>query len=343
MIRIFLERPCTSTTTSHSSFRDGYPHKPDTAHKTCRSWAYDAITYQAQDLICSGRLDPTLVRAVAGDGMARKIADVAGSISSTLLAKLHKKMNIHETQTIVPVIRAILFSRPMTHSGRIRSAVTGCEETCNKFMLLQQSPLTLSFCYTTFFISSASHMMADVEGALSLAARQELRTSLLHDLDPFISSIPKIELHIHIEGIITPEMKWTFANRNGITLTNPRTGTVFSTLDEYRDSHDPMKPHNGERMNNSQETLSFFEAYYSGFEVLKTRQDYYDLAMTYYERAAAMNVRYCEIFFDPQGHTRTGTAWDTMMLGFREAQVRAETNLKVGIIRQIMCTIAHSL
>lgn len=185
--------------------------------------------------------------------------------------------------------------------------------------------------------------MADVEGALSLAARQELRTSLLNDLDPFIAAIPKVELHVHIEGIITPEMKWTFASRNGITLTNPRTGTVFSTLDEYRDSHDPMKPYSGERMNNAQETLSFFEAYYSGFEVLKTRQDYCDLAMTYFERAAAMNVRYCEIFFDPQGHTRTGTAWDTMMLGFREAQVKAKTALNVGIIRVTSTIEAHVL
>jgi len=82
-------------------------------------------------------------------------------------------------------------------------------------------------------------------------------------------------------------------------------------------------------MNNAEETMSFFEAYYSGFEVLKTKQDYFELAMHYFERAAGMNVRYCEVFFDPQGHTRTGTTWETMMSGFREAMVEAELELNV--------------
>ncbi|KAK4949528.1 hypothetical protein LTR10_012146 [Elasticomyces elasticus] len=82
-------------------------------------------------------------------------------------------------------------------------------------------------------------------------------------------------------------------------------------------------------MNNSEETLSFFEAYYGGFEVLKTKQDYYDLGMHYFHRAAEMNVRYCELFFDPQGHTKTGITWGVMMGGFREAQEEAERELNV--------------
>ena len=43
-----------------------------------------------------------------------------------------------------------------------------------------------------------------------------------------------------------------------------------------------------------------------------------------------MNVRYCEIFFDPQGHTRTGVTWETMMCGFRAAQEDAEKRLGVS-------------
>jgi len=176
--------------------------------------------------------------------------------------------------------------------------------------------------------------MCDVENALPVAARQELRTSLSTRIDPFILQIPKVELHVHIEGTITPELKWKFAQRNGMTLKHPRTGVVFSSLEEFQKSHDPMESCNGERMNNSEETLSFFEAYYGGFEVLKTKQDYYDLAMHYFERAASMNVRYCEIFFDPQGHIRLGTAWETMMTGFHEAQDTAKRDLEVrNIIR----------
>lgn len=172
--------------------------------------------------------------------------------------------------------------------------------------------------------------MCDVENALPLADRLELKESILKTKDTFVLAVPKVELHIHIEGIITPALKWKFSQRNGITLTHPRTGAVFQTLEEYEDSHENTKPKNGRLMKNDEETFSFFEAYYGGFEVLKTKQDYYDLAMHYFERAAVMNVRYCEIFFDPQGHTRLGTKWETMMGGFNQAQKTAEKDLNVS-------------
>ncbi|KAK1086361.1 hypothetical protein LTR33_001597 [Friedmanniomyces endolithicus] len=171
--------------------------------------------------------------------------------------------------------------------------------------------------------------MADVENALPIASRRELRQSLDQTSDPFIERIPKVELHIHIEGTLTPELKWEFAQRNAMPLKHPRTGTVFSSLAELQDSHDTMKASNGDRMDNAEETMSFFEAYYGGFLVLKTKRDYFDLAMHYFERAARMNVRYCEVFFDPQGHTRTGVTWEIMMGGFREAQEKAWKELKV--------------
>lgn len=171
--------------------------------------------------------------------------------------------------------------------------------------------------------------MADVEGALPLEARRELRVSIAETSDPLVEALPKVELHVHIEGTLTPALKWKFSQRNGMTLKHPRTGVTFSTLEELQDSHDSFKTLSGDRMNNEQETLSFFEAYYGGFEVLKTTQDYHDLAMHYFERVARMNVRYCELFFDPQGHTRTGVTWKTMMDGFRSAQEKAEKDLKV--------------
>jgi adenosine deaminase len=172
--------------------------------------------------------------------------------------------------------------------------------------------------------------MADVEGALSIADRRELRASIASTKNPLVEAIPKVELHVHIEGTLTPELKWKFSQRNGMVLKHPRTGAVFSTLKELKDSHDTMKSADGDRLDNEEETLSFFEAYYGGFEVLKTTEDYHDLAMHYFERAAAMNVRYCELFFDPQGHTRTGTTWETMMTGFRSAQDKAEKDLNVS-------------
>jgi adenosine deaminase len=44
---------------------------------------------------------------------------------------------------------------------------------------------------------------------------------------------------------------------------------------------------------------AFCDAYYGGgMEVLRT-EDFFQLAMEYFVKAAGMNVRYCEPFFDP--------------------------------------------
>ena len=64
-------------------------------------------------------------------------------------------------------------------------------------------------------------------------------------------------------------------------------------------------------------------------EVLWTEEDFYELAMDYFVKAAAMNVRYCEPFFDPQAHTRRGVELETFMRGFQRAQVEADTKLNV--------------
>jgi adenosine deaminase len=41
-------------------------------------------------------------------------------------------------------------------------------------------------------------------------------------------------------------------------------------------------------------------------DVLRTEEDLYDLGMGYFRKAGEMNVRYCEVLFDNQAHTRRG-------------------------------------
>ena len=151
-----------------------------------------------------------------------------------------------------------------------------------------------------------------------LEERKRIREQLLAGDDyPFLAAIPKVDLHLHIEGTSTPELRWKIAQRSDLELKNPRTGETYTSLEQVK---------------STEEGLDFFEVYYSGFEVLRTQEDYFDLAMNYFEHAAAMNVRYCEPFFDPQGHTRRGVAWQTFMGGFKEAQVKAEKELNVSRI-----------
>jgi adenosine deaminase len=177
---------------------------------------------------------------------------------------------------------------------------------------------------------SIPSLLAAMEHAMPLEERLALRDELINADDKFMLELPKVELHVHIEGTLTPELRWKLAQRNGQTLTLERTGTVYTSLEQLRASYTIIEARPGNSIDNAEETFTFFEAYYGGFEVLVTEQDFFDLAMHYYEKVAPMRVRYCELFFDPQGHTRRGVSWETMMNGFRAAQEKAEKDLGVG-------------
>ncbi|KAK7423664.1 hypothetical protein QQX98_000854 [Neonectria punicea] len=175
-----------------------------------------------------------------------------------------------------------------------------------------------------------------MEHAMTLEERLALRQELLDADDQFVLDLPKVELHVHIEGTLTPELRWQLAQRNNQTLKLERTGTVYTSLEQLKKSYNIIPARPGHSVDNAEETFTFFEAYYGGFEVLVTEQDFYDLAMNYFQHAASMNVRYCEPFFDPQGHTRRGVSWDTMMGGFRATQEKAGKSLGIKS-KWIMC------
>jgi adenosine deaminase len=168
-----------------------------------------------------------------------------------------------------------------------------------------------------------------IEEALSLDLRKKLRENLLAADDKFVLDIPKVELHVHIEGTLTLDLRWKLTQRNGTPLKLFSNGPELKSLEELHAAMDSIMPE-ASRMNNEEERDTFFESYFEGFQALKTKEDFYDLAMNYFEHAASMNVRYCEPFFDPQGHTGRGIPWTEMMDGFREAQRVAERTLNVG-------------
>jgi adenosine deaminase len=167
-----------------------------------------------------------------------------------------------------------------------------------------------------------------IQDALSLELRKKLRKDLLAADDKFVHEIPKVELHVHIEGTLTLDLRWKLTQRNGTTLRLVPNGPEIKSLEDLHAAMDAIMPE-ASRMNNAEERDVFFESYYEGFQALQTKEDFFDLAMNYFEHAASMNVRYCEPFFDPQGHTSRGVLWSDMMDGFRDAQKEAERRLNV--------------
>ncbi|NUS05413.1 MAG: adenosine deaminase [Nonomuraea sp.] len=133
----------------------------------------------------------------------------------------------------------------------------------------------------------------------------------------FIAGLPKCELHLHIEGTLEPELKFDLAGRNGIAL-------PYASVEEMRAAY------------SFDDLPSFLKVYYEGMQVLRTEPDFYDLAMAYLRKAAAQNVRYAEIFFDPQAHTSRGVPFDVVIRGLRRALIDADRQLGVRA-QLIMC------
>jgi adenosine deaminase len=143
----------------------------------------------------------------------------------------------------------------------------------------------------------------------------------MSDPASFIAGLPKAELHIHIEGSLEPELMLALAGRNGVAL---RFGSIEALRAAYRFSN----------------LQDFLDLYYEGMQVLLHEQDFHDLAMAYFARAAAQNVRHAEIFFDPQGHTGRGVAFKTVIDGLSRAQADAER--RFGITSAlILCFLRH--
>jgi adenosine deaminase len=140
-------------------------------------------------------------------------------------------------------------------------------------------------------------------------------------LPALLRTMPKAELHVHIEGSLEPELIFKLAARNGVALAYP---TVEALRAAYAFS----------------DLQSFLDIYYAGAAVLRTEQDFFDLAWAYLERAAADNVVHTEIFFDPQTHTARGVPIERVILGLHHACRRAHQELRISS-RLILCFLRH--
>ena len=140
-------------------------------------------------------------------------------------------------------------------------------------------------------------------------------------LRTLLATLPKAELHIHIEGSLEPELIFKLAKRNGVALPHAsvdalRAAYAFSDLQ------------------------SFLDIYYAGASVLRTEADFYDMAMAYFERAAADHVVHAEVFFDPQTHTERGVPMASVIQGLHRAclAARQRWNLHAELI---LCFLRH--
>ncbi|GAA2009823.1 adenosine deaminase [Nakamurella flavida] len=120
-----------------------------------------------------------------------------------------------------------------------------------------------------------------------------------------LTSPPTAELHIHLEGTIEPAAVIEMARRNGVPA-------PAADLDELLSRY------------SFADLQSFLDLHYANLTVLRTEQDFFELATGYLDRARAANIRRAEIFFDPQTHLGNGVPVGAVMAGITGALADSE-------------------
>ncbi len=140
-------------------------------------------------------------------------------------------------------------------------------------------------------------------------------------LPSLLRAMPKAELHIHIEGSLEPELIFKLAQRNGVDL-------AYADVQALRAAYAFT------------DLQSFLDIYYAGASVLLKEDDFFDMAMAYFQRAAVDNVVHAELFFDPQTHTDRGVPFETVIRGLSRACDVAQRELGISALL-ILCFLRH--
>lgn len=134
----------------------------------------------------------------------------------------------------------------------------------------------------------------------------------------FLEGMPKVELHLHLEGTLSPEMTAVIANRNNLDY--------FNTPEKVRQSLASRPPG----------LMGFLEHHFKSQEVMLTRQDFHDAAYSLLSNLKQNNVVYAEIFFDPQAHTSRGIKFAEVIEGINSGREAGAKDFGVKL-NLIMC------
>jgi adenosine deaminase len=135
------------------------------------------------------------------------------------------------------------------------------------------------------------------------------------------ASLPKAELHLHLEGALTPDLVRLFAARNAIDL---KPG-LFDAEDRYVWSDFP----------------EFLASFDKASAAIRTKQDYSDLTRNYLVEQARAGALYVEIFCSSSHAAMQGLSFDDHLTAVVDGIDRAERDC--GIIGRIIMTCVRHL
>jgi len=124
--------------------------------------------------------------------------------------------------------------------------------------------------------------------------------------------VPKIELHVHLEGTVGPEELLEIATRNQVTL--PASDVAgLRELYRFRDfSH-------------------FLELWMMTTHVIRTEADFRQVVVSYAREAASHGAVYIEGIFTPAERISGGASWDEVFSGFCDGASEAKERTGVEV------------
>jgi len=133
-------------------------------------------------------------------------------------------------------------------------------------------------------------------------------------LKKFIQRMPKVELHVHLEGSIQPETLLTLAERNDIKL-------PAKSLEEMREWYQ------------FSDFAHFIDIYFVICNCIRTPNDFELIASEFLKHQAEQNIKYSEVIFTPYTHYEHVT-FDEQLAAINQARKKAETDygVQMGLV-----------
>ena len=133
-------------------------------------------------------------------------------------------------------------------------------------------------------------------------------------IDAFITRLPKVETHLHLEGAIRPATLLEIAQRNHVEIP-ARDEAGVTQLFKYQNFHE------------------FLAVFMALARALLRGEDFEQIAYELGQQLADQNVRYAEVMISPRQHSNRGVDLDEAVQGAAAgfARARAERGVRVNL------------
>ncbi len=138
----------------------------------------------------------------------------------------------------------------------------------------------------------------------------------------FKPHLPKVDLHVHLEGTITPQMVRHLSEKNGVPV---KAGLISADGESYEWKDDGTA---------RDSLIAFVTAYDDACAVMKTAQDYTDITCDYLLRAAAEGCIYAEFTISADHGAHLGLSYGQMLDAITAGceKAKAQTGIEARLI-----------